>query len=143
MLRIAISALSCCISRPVKCPAFVFAAIRIGITPVPVPISRTLSPGFAFANPESKTASIPKQNFFGFWMIWYPLLCRSSSLSSGYSFDFPSFFSIASSFFSSFSSCFPAPPFFSFLLRGLNLSCLTSYSRISFSSPTSTTTFTV
>ena len=82
---IAISALSCCISRPVKCPAFVFAAIRIGITPVPVPISRTLSPGFAFANPESKTASIPKQNFFGFWMIWYPLLCRSSSLSSGYS----------------------------------------------------------
>ena len=43
----------------------VLAAIRIGIIPVPVPRSRTLSLSRALANPESSTASIPKQKRAG------------------------------------------------------------------------------
>ena len=45
---------------------FVFASIRIGMIPFPVPKSRHLSPGFAFAKEDKRTASIPKQNRSGF-----------------------------------------------------------------------------
>ena len=41
---------------------------KIGITPVPVPKSSIISPFLTCANPESKTASIPKQNIFVFWI---------------------------------------------------------------------------
>ena len=44
---------------PVKCSPWVFARKRIGMIPVPVPRSSAFSPLFTFANPESKTASIP------------------------------------------------------------------------------------
>ena len=35
---------------------------------------------------DSKTASIPKQNFPGCWIISYPFSCRSSNRSSGFRF---------------------------------------------------------
>ena len=60
-LRLAISALSSCISSPVRCAAPVFASRRIGIIPVPVPRSNTLASFFTLANPDNSTASIPKQ----------------------------------------------------------------------------------
>ena len=48
-LRFAISALSCWISRPVKCCPFVFAFSRIGTIPEPVQKSNTRSRSFTFA----------------------------------------------------------------------------------------------
>ena len=80
-LLLAISALSSWISNPVRCAASVLASIRIGMIPVPVPRSKTLSPSLALANPDKRTASIPKQNLQGSWIILYPLRCRSSILS--------------------------------------------------------------
>ena len=65
-LRLAISALSSCISSPVKCEAFVFASNSMGIIPVPVPKSSTFPPDFTVTKPDNRTASIPKQNLSGF-----------------------------------------------------------------------------
>ena len=82
-LRLAISAVSACISSPVKCFPFVFPASRTGMIPFPVPISSTVSPGFTFAKSERNTASTPKQNFEGFWINSNPPSCRSSRRSPG------------------------------------------------------------
>ena len=65
-LRMAISALSGWISSPVRRLQPYFASMSKGMIPVPVPKSNSTSVAFAWANPVRSTASIPKQNFFGF-----------------------------------------------------------------------------
>ena len=78
-LRIAISALSGWISSPVSVLQSDLADIRIGMIPVPVPRSSRSSRAMerpampSWMKPVRSTASIPKQNLAGSWMILNPL----------------------------------------------------------------------
>ena len=83
-LRRAISALSGCISSPTSSAASVFADNKRGRMPMPVPMSRHRSPALISQNALSRTASTPKQNRPGSWMIQRLLRCRSTARSPSF-----------------------------------------------------------